>query len=199
MSDKVTAEEVKDLREKTGAGMLEVRAALVEAGGDQDKALEILRKKGQMKAGKKSSRQAREGIVDAYIHGDGRIGILLEVNSETDFVARNKEFKSLVHDLALQIAASSPLYVSREDVPEEIVEKEKEILAAAAAAEGKKGDLVEKVVKGRMEKFYQESCLLEQVFIRNPDITIRELIDEKIATLGENIQVKRFTRYVLGE
>jgi elongation factor Ts len=196
---KIAAAEVKKLREKTGAGMLEARSALSEADGDQERAEEILRKKGRVKAGKRAEHLAREGRIDAYIHGEGRLGVLLEVNCETDFVARNQEFKSLVHDLALHIAASAPLCVSRDQVPKEVIDKEKEIYAEQARIEGKRGQILEKIVNGRLEKFYQETCLLEQPFVKNPDITVQELITGKIAVIGENIQVKRFTRYILGE
>lgn len=196
---KVSAADVKKLRDKTGAGMMEARNALAEAGGDSAKAEEILRKGGQIKAAKKAERATNQGRIDAYIHGEGRIGVLVEVNTETDFVARNQEFKNLVHDLALQIAAAAPLYVSREDVPAEILAKEKEIYAEAAAAEGKPGPVVEKIIAGRLEKYYQETCLLEQPFIKDPDVTVQELLNQKIAKIGENIKVRRFIRYVLGE
>jgi elongation factor Ts len=199
MPSKPTAIEVKKLREKTGAGMMEAKKALEEADGNVDLAVELLRKKGALKASKKAERATSQGIVDCYIHGEGRIGVMLEVNSETDFVARNKEFRDLVHDLALHIAASAPLYVSREDVPAEIVQKERDIYMDSAVAEGKPGAVVEKIVDGRLEKFYEEVCLLSQPFVKDPDISIQDLITQKIAVLGENIQVKRFTRYVLGE
>ena len=194
-----SAIEVKKLREQTGAGMMEAKRALVEASGDVAKAVEVLRKKGTLKAQAKAERSTKQGIVHAYIHGEGRIGVLLEVNCETDFVARNEEFKKLVHDIALHVAASAPLYVAREDVPASVIEKEKEIYVAAAVAEGKAGNIVEKIVAGRVEKFLQEVCLLEQPFVKDPDITIAELITQKVAVIGENIQVRRFTRYVLGE
>ncbi len=196
---KITANKVKELRDKTGAPMMEAKNALAEARGDADKAAEILRKKGQLKASKRSHREARQGVIDSYIHGEGRIGVLVEVNSETDFVARTQEFKNLVHDLALHIAASNPLYISRNDVPAEVVAKEKEIYIDAAKAQNKSGAVVEKIIGGRLEKFFQEVCLLEQPFVRDPDISVQELINQKIAVIGENIQVRRFTRYVLGE
>lgn len=195
----VNAKQVKELREKTGAGMMEAKAALLEAEGDQKKAEEILRKKGQVKARKKADRVTGQGIIHSYIHGEGRIGVLVEVNCETDFVARNDEFHKLVHDLALHIAASNPLYISRDQVPPEAVEKEKEIYQEQARTEGKPHAVLEKIVSGRLEKFYREVCLLEQPFIRDQDMTVKELIDNKIAFIGENIQVKRFVRYVLGE
>ncbi|MDP3993662.1 MAG: translation elongation factor Ts [Candidatus Doudnabacteria bacterium] len=199
MSSKITASDVKNLREKTGAGMMEAKSALSEAGGDTDRALDILRKKGQLRAGRKTARAVGQGIIDAYIHGLGRIGVILEVNCETDFVARSAEFKNLVHDIALHVAASSPLYVSRQEVPSEVVEKEKEIYAEAAKSEGKSGEITKKIVEGRVEKYYQEVCLLEQPFVKDQDINIQELVNQKIAIIGENIKIRRFTRYVLGE
>ncbi|KGG80832.1 translation elongation factor Ts [Caloranaerobacter azorensis] len=194
----VTASMVKELRERTGAGMLDCKKALVEANGDLEKAVEILRKKGLSKAAKKAGRIAAEGIVDSYIHG-GRIGVLVEVNSETDFVAKNEEFKQFVRDIAMQIAAQSPRYVSREDVPAEVIEKEKEILRQQALNEGKPEHIVEKMVEGRLEKFYKEVCLLEQPFIKDPDVTIKDILTEKIAKIGENIKIRRFVRYEVGE
>ncbi len=200
MSKKIRALEVKALREQTGAGMLDSKLALEEAGGDSTKAVEILRKKGQLKAGKKAGRATRQGIIDSYVHGEGRIGVMLEVNCETDFVARNDEFKSLVHDLALHIAAQAPLYVSREDVPAEVLAKEKTIYEEAAKTEGKgSAAIIEKIVAGRVEKFYEEACLLEQAFVKDLNTTVAELIQKKIATLGEKIRVRRFVRYVRGE
>ncbi|SHH73634.1 translation elongation factor Ts (EF-Ts) [Caloranaerobacter azorensis DSM 13643] len=194
----VTASMIKELRERTGAGMLDCKKALVEANGDLEKAVEILRKKGLSKAAKKAGRIAAEGIVDSYIHG-GRIGVLVEVNSETDFVAKNEEFKQFVRDIAMQIAAQSPRYVSREDVPAEVIEKEKEILRQQALNEGKPEHIVEKMVEGRLEKFYKEVCLLEQPFIKDPDVTIKDILTEKIAKIGENIKIRRFVRYEVGE
>lgn len=198
MSTKIQASHVKELRQQTGAGMMDAKTALVEAGGDVARAADILRKKGVLKAGKKSDRATLEGRIESYIHGEGRIGVLVEVNCETDFVARNEDFKTLVHDLALHIAAANPLYVSREHVPEAIIQKEKEIYTEQAASQGK-ADLAHKIVIGKLEKFYQEVCLLEQPFVKDPDITIKDLITQKIAKIGENIQVRRFTRYTLGE
>lgn len=199
MKVEISAQNVKELREKTGVGVMDAKAALAESGGDLDKAMKLLRERGQLKAGKKSTRQTSQGIVDAYIHAEGRIGVLLEVNCETDFVARNKDFKELVHDLALHVAAASPQYVSREDVPAEVVEKEKKTFLAEAKEGGKPAQIVEKIVMGKLEKFFQEACLLEQPFVRDADVTVRQLVEQKIATIGENIKVKRFTRYVLGE
>lgn len=195
----ITAEMVKQLRERTGAGMMDCKKALNETNGDMDKAIEFLREKGLAAAAKKSGRIAAEGIVDAYIHGDGRIGVLLEVNIETDFAAKNNEFKSFVKDVAMQIAAARPEYIRKEEVPAEIIEKEKEILRAQALNEGKPEKIVDKMVEGRIEKYYKEVCLLEQPFIKDPDRTIGQLLTEKIATIGENINIRRFVRFEKGE
>lgn len=195
---KISASLIKDLREKTGAGMLDCRNALQETDGDLDKAVDLLREKGLSKAAKKSSRIAAEGLVEAYIHG-GRIGVLVEVNSETDFVAKTDEFKDFVKEIAMQIAASSPKYVSRDEVPEEIVNHEKEVLTQQAMNEGKPQNIAEKMVEGRIEKFYKEIVLLEQPFIKDPDKTIETLLKEKIAKIGENIKIRRFVRFEVGE
>lgn len=195
----ITAEMVKQLRERTGAGMMDCKKALTESDGNIDKAIEILREKGLAAAAKKAGRIAAEGLVDAYIHGNGRIGVLVEVNVETDFAAANDEFKQLVKDIALQIAAANPEYVRKEDVPEEVIEKEKNILRIQAKNEGKPEKIIEKMVEGRIEKFYKEVCLLEQPWIKDPDKTIRQLVTEKIAIIGENINVRRFVRYERGE
>ena len=195
---KISASLVKELREKTGAGMLDCRNALQETDGDLDKAVDLLREKGLSKAAKKSSRIAAEGLVEAYIHG-GRIGVLVEVNSETDFVAKTDEFKDFVKDVAMQIAASSPKYVSREEVPEEIIHHEKEVLTQQAMNEGKPQNIAEKMVEGRIEKFYKEIVLLEQPFIKDPDKSIETLLKEKIAKIGENIKIRRFVRFEVGE
>lgn len=195
---KISASLVKELREKTGAGMLDCRNALQETDGDLDKAVDLLREKGLSKAAKKSSRIAAEGLVEAYIHG-GRIGVLVEVNSETDFVAKTDEFKEFVKDVAMQIAASSPKYVSREEVPEEIINHEKEVLTQQAMNEGKPQNIAEKMVQGRIEKFYKEIVLLEQPFIKDPDKSIETLLKEKIAKIGENIKIRRFVRFEVGE
>ena len=178
---------------------MDVKAALAESRGDFGAAIELLRRKGVLKAGKKSDRQTRQGLVQSYIHGEGRIGVLLEVNCETDFVGKNEEFQALVHDLALHIAAEAPLYVNREAVPAEIIEKERAMYAEEAINEGKPGNIAEKIVAGKLEKFYEQVCLLDQRFVKDEDLTVNELITQKIATIGENIQVRRFTRYVLGE
>ncbi|MFR9279519.1 MAG: translation elongation factor Ts [Ezakiella coagulans] len=195
---KISASLVKELREKTGAGMLDCRNVLQETDGDLDKAVDLLREKGLSKAAKKSSRIAAEGLVEAYIHG-GRIGVLVEVNSETDFVAKTDEFKEFVKDVAMQIAASSPKYVSREEVPEEIINHEKEVLTQQAMNEGKPQNIAEKMVEGRIEKFYKEIVLLEQPFIKDPDKSIETLLKEKIAKIGENIKIRRFVRFEVGE
>ncbi len=194
----ITAAMVKELREKTGAGMMDCKKALTEAEGNMEKAVEVLREKGLAAVAKKAGRIAAEGLVEAYIHG-GRIGVLVEVNSETDFVAKNQEFKDFVKDIALQIAASNPQYVSRDNVDAEIIEKEKEILRKQALNEGKPEKIVDKMVEGRIEKYYKEICLLEQPFVKNPDVTIGELLTEKISKIGENISIRRFTRYEVGE
>ncbi|MCX7923907.1 MAG: translation elongation factor Ts [Clostridia bacterium] len=195
----ITAELVKQLRERTGAGMMDCKKALTESNGDMDKAIEYLREKGLAAAAKKSGRTAAEGLVEAYIHGNGRIGVLVEVNIETDFAAKNDEFKTLVKDIAMQIAANKPEYIRREDVPADVIEKEKEVLRAQALNEGKPEKVVEKMVEGRIEKFYSEICLLEQSWIKDPDKTISQLVTEKIATIGENINIRRFARFEKGE
>ncbi len=195
----VDAKLVKTLREMTGAGILDCKKALEETGGNLEEAVELLRKKGIAKAAKKASRETKEGIIHAYIHAGGRVGVLLELNCETDFVARNDLFKELANEIALQIAAMKPKYVSREDVPREIVEKEGEIIREAALAEGKPQHIAEKIAEGRLEKFFKEVCLLEQPYIRDDKKTIEELIKEYIAKIGENIKVSRFCRYEIGE
>ena len=195
----VDAKLVKTLREMTGAGMLECKSALEEANGDLELAVEILRKKGVAKAAKKAGRETKEGLIHAYIHAGGRIGVLLELNCETDFVARNELFKELANEIALQIAAMKPQYVKREDVPREVVEKEGEIAREAAVAEGKPAHIAEKIAEGKLEKFYKEVCLYEQPYIKDDKKTIEELVKEYIAKIGENIQVRRFCRYELGD
>ncbi|KJD46916.1 translation elongation factor Ts [Paenibacillus terrae] len=195
----VNASAVKELREKTGAGMLDCKKALEEANGDLTKAVEVLREKGLAAAANKAGRIATEGVVESYIHAGGRIGVLVEVNCETDFVAKTDQFRDFVRDIAMHIAASNPRYVRREEVPQEEIEKEKEILKAQALNEGKPEKIVEKMVEGRIGKFYEEFCLLEQSFIKDPDKTISTLINEKINTIGENISLRRFVRFELGE
>lgn len=195
----ITAEMVKELREVTGAGMMDCKKALQEAGGDKNKAIELLREKGLARAAKRAGRIAAQGVVDSYIHLGGKVGVLVEVNCETDFVAKNEEFRSFVRDICLQVAATNPTYLKREDVPPEVIEKEKEILRKQALNEGKPERVIDKIVAGRLEKFFQESCLLEQSFIKDPEITIGDLLAEKIAKIGENIVIRRFTRYEMGE
>ena len=189
---------VKDLREKTAAGMMDCKKALTETNGDMDKAIDFLREKGLASVAKKSSRIASEGLVDSYIHG-GRIGVLVEVNSETDFVAKNEEFKSFVRDIAMQIAAVAPKYVSREEVPAEEVEHERKILTEQARGENKPEHIIEKMVEGRLEKFYEEICLLDQDFIKDPDKKIQDILNDLIAKIGENIKIRRFVRFEVGE
>jgi elongation factor Ts len=188
---------IKNLRFKTSAGVMECKEALKESGGDIEKAVEILRKKGIAKAAKKSSRVAKQGIIESYVHMGSRIGVLVELNCETDFVARNHEFKKVAKELAMQVAAANPLYVSRQDVTEDAVEKEKEIFRTQITDKPKK--VAEKIVDGKIEKYFSEVCLLEQPFIRDPNITIKDLVTQLIAKIGENIVVKRFVRYELGE
>ncbi|MFO7263232.1 MAG: elongation factor Ts [Bacillaceae bacterium G1] len=195
----ISAAMVKELREKTGAGMMDCKKALTEAGGNMERAIEILREKGLAQAAKKAGRIAAEGLVESYIHAGGRIGVLVEVNCETDFVAKTEEFKNFVKDIAMQIAAAKPLYVRREDVPAEEVEKERSILRAQALNEGKPEHIVDKMVAGRLEKYYKEVCLLEQPFIKDPDKSIDQLVKETIAKIGENISIRRFARFELGE
>ncbi|MGI6706922.1 MAG: translation elongation factor Ts [Clostridia bacterium] len=195
----ITAAQVKELRERTGAGMMDCKKALQETNGDMEKAIEILREKGLATAAKKAGRIAAEGIVESYIHGGGRIGVLVEVNCETDFVAKTPEFRFFVKDIAMQIAASNPLYLVREEIPQDVIEKEKEILRGQARNEGKPEKIIERMVEGRIEKFFNEVCLMEQQFIKDNDKTVRDLVNEKIATIGENINIRRFVRYELGE
>ncbi|HJX97604.1 MAG TPA: translation elongation factor Ts [Chthoniobacterales bacterium] len=188
---------VKQLREKTNAGMMDCKRALEEAGGDFDKAETILRTKGIASASKKASRATKEGIVASYIHLQGKVGVLVEVDCETDFVAKNENFRSFVKDITLHIAAAHPLYVSREDVPGKLIEAEREIYKAQV--KGKPANVTEKIVDGKLDKFYSTVCLLEQGFIKNPDVAIKDLLSSKIAELGENIIIRRFTRYLVGE
>ncbi len=195
----ITAAQVKELRERTGAGMLDCKKALEEAQGDFDKAIEWLRTKGLSKAAKKAGRVAAEGLIHSYIHGEGRIGVLVEVNSETDFVSRNEKFQEFVRDIALHIAAAAPVAVRKEELDSAAVEAERNILRAKAIEEGKKPDFVDKIVDGQIAKWMAEVCLLEQKFVKNPDLTVGEFLQTTIATIGENIVVRRFTRYELGE
>jgi len=195
----INATMVKELRERSGAGMMDCKKALVATEGEMEKAIDFLREKGLASAAKKSGRITAEGLVESYIHAGGRIGVLVEVNCETDFVAKTEEFKELVKDIAMQIAAARPEYVDKEEVPESMLAREKEVLSAQAANEGKPEKIIEKMVEGRIEKFYKEICLLEQPFIKDPDKSIKQLVTEKIAKIGENISVRRFARYELGE
>ncbi len=195
----INATQVKELRESTGAGIMDCKQALQEAGGDMEKAVRILREKGLAGAQKKAGRSAADGIIDAYIHLNNRIGVLLEVNCETDFVARNETFRAMVHDVAMHIAASRPLYVSPEEIPEEVLEQEREINRSRALKEGKPQKVVDKIVEGRMKKYYEEVCLLEQPFVKDPEITVGELVQRTIAAVGENIVVRRFARFQVGE
>ena len=193
----ISAKLVKELRDKTNAGMMDCKKALAESGGDLEKAEELLRIKGIARAGTKASREAKEGAVASYIHLQGKVGVLVEINCETDFVAKNEIFRDLLKDVTLHIAASNPLYVSREQVPEKLVQSESEIYAAQVV--GKPANIVDKIVSGKVDKFFSTICLLEQPFIKNPDITIKDLLTSKIAELGENMIIRRFTRYAMGE
>jgi len=195
----VTAEMVKELRERTGAGMMDCKRALVACDGEIEKAIDELRAKGLAKAAKKAGRVASEGVVTSYIHGGGRIGVLLELNCETDFVGKNEGFKQLAHDLAMQIAASNPEYVRREEIPTEALDREREVLRAQALEEGKPEKVIEKMVEGRIDKYFKERCLLEQPYIKDPDKTVQELVHEHVAKIGENISVRRFARFEVGE
>ncbi len=195
----ITAEQVQKLREHTGAGMMDCKKALTENSGDFDKSVDYLRKKGIASASKKAGRATKEGAVQSYIHGEGRVGVLIEVNCETDFVARTDRFKQFVRDLSMHIAAAAPQYVRPEEVPAEIVAKEKEIAIAQMQAQNKPAAVLEKIAEGKVQKFFEDTCLVKQAFIKNPDQKIEDLIKETIAGLGENISVRRFARFVLGE
>jgi elongation factor Ts len=196
----ISASQVKDLREKTGAGMLDCKKALSEANGDLEKAIDYLRKKGIASASKKAGRATKEGMVGSYIHGEGgRVGVLVEINCETDFVARNPEFQTFLKDIAMHIAAANPQWVKSEDVPAEVIAKEKEIAVAQMAASGKPAAVLEKIAEGKVKKFYEENCLLNQAYVKDPDKTIETLLKETIAKMGENMSIRRFARFVLGE
>jgi elongation factor Ts len=194
----ISAADVKALRERTGAGMMDCKHALVEAGGDLDKAVTVLREKGVAAASKKGNREAKEGVIHTYIHPGSRIATMVELNCETDFVARNDMFQSLARDIAMQVAASKPQAVGREQMSQGLVDEESEIYRNQAKNEGKPDHIVDRIVQGRIEKFYQENCLLEQPFIRDTDKTVKDLITDAVGTLGENIQIRRFIRYELG-
>jgi elongation factor Ts len=195
----IPAQLVKELREKTGAGFSDCRAALIEAGGDIEKAITVLRKKGQAAAAKKAQRTTSEGLVSCYIHAGGKIGVLVEINCESDFVARTDAFQGLCHDVAMHIAALDPRFLRREEVTQEVLDREREIYREQAKATGKPENVIEKIVTGKMEKFYEENCLYEQHFIKDEGTTIKELVDQAIAKLGENIAIRRFSRFKVGE
>jgi elongation factor Ts len=195
----ISAQQVKELRESTGAGMMDCKKALVETNGDMAKAVDYLREKGLAAAAKKSGRVAAEGLVESYIHGAGKIGVMIEVNCETDFVAKTPEFHSFVRDLAMQIAAANPQYLNRDEVPAAIVEHEREILRAQALNEGKPEKIVDKMVEGRVDKYYKENCLMEQTFIKDPEKSVTDIVNAQISKIGENIVVRRFVRYQMGE
>lgn len=199
MSATISATQVKTLREKTGVGFMECKAALVEANGDIDKAVILLREKGLASASKKMGRVASEGQVVSYVHGGGKLGVLLELNCETDFVAKTEEFLSLARDMAMQVAAANPSYVHRAEVPEEVLDRERAILRAQARSEGRPEGVIDRIVQGRLEKFFSEACLLDQPFIRDSQVTIEDRIKGLIAQVGENVVVRRFCRYQLGE
>ena len=195
----ITAAQVKELREATGVGMMECKKALTETNGDMEKAMEWLRKKGIASAEKKSGRVAAEGVVEAYIHMGGKIGVMVEVNCETDFVAKTPEFKAFVRDIAMHIAAANPAYLNREEVPAEILDKEREILRAQALNEGKPEKIVDRMVEGRIEKYYKDNCLVDQPFVKDPNMTIAQYVTQRVQMTGENIKIRRFVRYEMGE
>ncbi len=195
----ISAEAVRDLREKTGAGMMDCKKALLETGGDFEKAIEYLRKKGIASAEKKSGRVTKEGVVGSYIHGDGKIGVLVEVSCETDFVARTEQFRNFVKDVSMHVAAAQPRWLSPELVPENVIAKEKEIAIEQMRASGKPAAVLEKIAEGKIKKFYEDYCLTKQAFIKDPNKTIEGLLKESIATLGENMSIRRFVRFSLGE
>jgi len=196
---KISAAEVKELREKTGCGMMDCKKALGETRGDMEKAIDFLRKKGLADARKKRTRMANEGLIETYIHTGGKIGVMIELNCETDFVAKTDEFKGLARDLAMHVAAQEPLCVRREEIPEDVLQREQEIFSDQARQSGKPEQIIEKITNGKMEKFYSASCLLEQPFVKDSAITINELVARKIASLGENISLRRFVRFQVGK
>jgi elongation factor Ts len=197
----ISANLVRQLRDKTGAGMMDCKKALAEANGDFEKAIELLRKRGIQAAEKKAGRATKQGLVTAYIHGEGKVGVLLEINCETDFVARNEQFKALCRDVSMHIAAAAPLYVRPEDVPADVIAKEKEIAIAQITSQGgnKPQAVLEKIAEGKINKYFEETCLMKQAFVKDPNKTIEQLLKEAIATLGENMTIRRFSRFVLGE
>jgi len=194
-----TIEQIKQLREATGAGVMDSRKALEQAGGDFDKALEYLREKGMAMAAQRADREATEGMLELYSHGNGRVGVMVEVNCETDFVARSEAFRAFAHELALQIAASSPTYVSESDIPEDVLDAERSAALALAKDEGKSKEVAQRIVEGRLKKFVDEACLLRQMYIRDDTITVEKLLLQNIAAIGENIVIRRFVRWELGE
>jgi elongation factor Ts len=195
----ISTEMVKDLRQRTGAGIIDCKAALSEAKGDMEGAIEYLRRKGLATAAKKAGRIATDGLVSSYIHAGGKMGVLVEVNCETDFVARTEDFQSFVKNIAMHVAAANPQYIRREDVPAEVIEKEKRIYRDQARDSGKPDKVIDKIVEGKLERFFSEACLLEQTFIRDSDLTVREVLEATIAKVGENISIRRFARFQLGE
>lgn len=195
----IDAKKVMELREKTGVGIMDCKKALAESGGDLERAVEILRKKGALAAARKAGRAAKEGLIGHYVHFGGKIGVLVELNCETDFVANTQEFQQLAKELAMQIASAQPLYVDIQDIPPEVLEKEKEIYRAQALAEGKPEKVVDKIVEGKLKKFYSQVCLMEQPFVKDDSMTVRQRIQEAVGKLGENIVVRRFVRFQVGE
>jgi elongation factor Ts len=195
----ISMEFIKDLRQRTGAGVVDCKVALQEAKGDVDKAIEYLRRKGLATAAKKAGRIATEGLVSSYIHAGGKIGVLVEVNCETDFVAKTEDFQNFVKNVAMQIAAANPQYVRREEIPEKVLDKEREIYRAQALESKKPEKVIDKIVEGKLERFYSEACLLEQTYIKDGDLTVKEVLDALIGKIGENIQIRRFSRFQLGE
>lgn len=195
----VSAEMVKELREKTGAGIMDCKQALTESSGDMGAAVDFLRKKGLATAKKRAGRDASEGVIQSYIHMGGKIGVMVEVNCETDFVAKTDDFKDFAKNIAMHIAATNPVGIKPEDVPEAIINKEKEIYRAQALETGKPENIVDKIAEGKLQKFYKENCLLQQPYVRNPDITVEDVINDVIAKIGENISIRRFVRYQIGE
>jgi len=194
----VTIKDIAELRAKTGLGLMEVKKALVEAQGDQAKAMEALKRSGALKAAKKSDRPSNSGIVEAYVHGEGKIGVIVEVSSETDFVAKNQEFKNLAHEIALHITASNPTYISKDEIPAKELDSEKEAIMSQLGDSNKPKEVIEKIIEGKLQKYFSEVCLLDQPFFKDPDITVKDFINQAIAKIGENITVKRFARFVLG-
>ena len=195
----ITTDMIKKLREATGVGILDCRKALEEANGDENKAMDLLREKGMATAGKRAGRETSEGVVELYSHGDGRVGVMVEVNCETDFVGRSDAFRKFAHEIALQIAASSPLYIREEDIPQDVIRHEEAIATARAKEEGKKEEIIPRIVEGSIKKFKNETVLLNQAYIRDENLTIAQLLNQTIAATGENIVIRRFSRYALGE